>query len=61
MQRNEVKIEIMKEQEKRKWKANPKHMVAFFPTYTTLINNQLPYCLMTNRSSMRGTRNNLTA
>lgn len=30
----------MREEERSKWRVNPKNLLAFFPTYTTLVDNQ---------------------
>lgn len=31
---------MMRQEEKNKWSVNPKNMLAFFPTYTTLVDTQ---------------------
>jgi hypothetical protein len=30
----------MRQEEKSKWRVNPNNLMAFFPTYTTLVDNQ---------------------
>lgn len=31
---------MMRQEEKNKWNTSPRNMVAFFPTYTTLVDSQ---------------------
>lgn len=43
IQNNYIRIEMMRQEEKSRWSTNitAKNMLTFFPTYTTLVDNQI--------------------